>query len=344
MLVVVSRTELRRAAHLLLAALAVTLFGVHAGAADRAPRPLWSFHAGAPLSGPPGLGADGTFAIGTVDGYVHALRPDGVFRYSYTVDGRVVFSPVVLADGLVLAASDQNRLYAIRPDGSLAWESTVAGGVLSPLAVDSQERVWLRTGSGTAIAMSRRGGVVGFSKIGRALSLGPVALARGGVVVGSPAGELRLVGDFGRFRKVSVAPTLSWLGSRASGFLALASRALTQYGSDLDAIWTRNDVDELLCTAPLVTHEAKELRWIADDGSVVTRVPVSGAVTGPSVCTQSSVFALDAQGVLVQFRKTGGVLRIDSPSGAPIGLDASQPGRLVVAYRDGRITALKAVP
>jgi hypothetical protein len=339
------RTELRRAARLLLAALGITLFGVHAQAAHRAPRPLWSFHAGAPLSGPPGLGADGSLVIGTVDGYVHVLRPDGVFRYSYTVDGRVVFSPVILGDGLVLVASDRNRLFAIRPDGSLAWESTVAGGVLSPLAVDSQERVWLRTGSGTAIAMSRRGGVVGFSKIGRALSLGPAALARGGVVVGSPAGELRLIGDYGRFRKVSVAPTLSWLAPRAPGFLALASRALTQYGPELDAIWTRNDVDELLCTTPLVTREAQELRWLADDGAgVVARVAVSGAVTGPSACTQSSVFALDAHGDLAQFRKTGGVLSIDSPGGAPVALDASQPGRLVVAYRDGRITALKAVP
>jgi outer membrane protein assembly factor BamB len=344
MLFVVSRTELRRAAHLLLAALGITLFGLHARAADRAPRPLWSFHAGAPLSGPPALGADGSFAIGTVDGYVHALRPDGVFRYSYTVDGRVVFSPVVLGDGLVLAASNRNRLYAIRPDGSLAWESTVAGGVLSPLAVDSQERVWLRTGSGTAIAMSRRGGVVGFSKIGRAISLGPAALARSGVVVGSPAGELRLIGDYGRFRKASVDPPLSWLRPRAPGFLALASRALTQYGAELEAIWTRSDVDELLCTTPLVTREAQELRWIADDGGVVARVAVSGAVTGPSACTQSSVFALDARGDLAQFRKVGGVLSIDSPGGNPIALDASQPGRLVVAYRDGRITALKAVP
>jgi hypothetical protein len=339
----VSRATLRRAAHLLLATFGITLFGVHARAADRGPRPLWSFHAGAPLSGPPGLGADGSFAIGTVDGYVHALRPDGVFRYSYTVDGRVVFSPVVLGDGLVLVASDQNRLYAIRPDGSLAWESTVAGGVLSPLAVDSQERVWLRTGSGTAIAMSRRGGVVGFSKIGPTLTLGPTALAGGGVVVGSPAGELRLIGDFGRFRKVSVAPTLSWLGSRASGFLALASRALTQYGSELGAIWTRGDVEELLCVTPLVTREAQELRWIGDDGSVVARVALSGAVTGPGACTPSSVFALDEHGDLAQFRKGSGVLRIDSPGGTPISLDASQRGRLVVANRDGRITALKAV-
>ena len=343
MLVVMFRMELRRAALLLLAALGITLLGFDARAADRAPRPLWSFHAGAPLSGPPALGADGSFAIGTIDGYVHALRPDGVFRYSYTVAGRVVFSPVVLGDGLVLVASDKNRLFAIRPDGSLAWESTVAGGVLSPLAVDSQERVWLRTGSGTAIAMSRRGGVVGFSKIGRALSLGPTALAGGGVVVGSPAGELRLIGDYGRFRKVSVAPTLSWLESRASGFLALASRALTQYGSELDAIWTR-DVDELLCVTPLVTREAEELRWIGDDGSVVARVALSGAVTGPGACTPSSVFALDEHGDLAQFRKGSGVLRIDSSGGAPISLDASQPGRLVVAYRDGRVTALKAVP
>ena len=104
--------------------------------------------------GAPGVGADGSLAVGTVDGYVHALRADGIFRYSYTVDGRVHGSPVVLGDGLVVVASDKSGLYAIKPDGSLAWETYIAGGV------DLATRRWTRrSGSGFAPAPARHRGL-----------------------------------------------------------------------------------------------------------------------------------------------------------------------------------------
>jgi outer membrane protein assembly factor BamB len=121
---------------------AVGLFGsAPSVAAPSGIRPHWSFHAGAPLSGAPGVGPDGTLVFGTVDGYVHAVRADGVFRYSYTVAGRVMSQPVVFDDGVALVATDKGRLYAIQPDGSLAWWKTIAGGVASELALDPRGRV-----------------------------------------------------------------------------------------------------------------------------------------------------------------------------------------------------------
>ncbi len=311
-------------------------------AAPDGPRPLWSFHAGAPLSGPPGVGADGSLAIGTVDGYVHALHPDGVFRYSYTVAGRVVASPVVLDDGLVLAASDKNRLYAIKPDGSLAWDTIVAGGVISPLAVDSSGRVWLRTGSGTAIAISRRGGVVGFAKIGRAMTLGPAPLEGGGVAVAG-SDELGLIGEFGKFRRQSVASGLTGLLAVGQGFVALRPGSLTRFGADLGAAWTRDAVDAVLCASPLVTLEAGTVRWLDTDGRVLGDAKARGVVAGPSACTPSSVFALDGATNLVQIRKNGERLRVDTASGTIVGLAASRAGALVAAYQDGRVVALKVV-
>src|SRR6187455_2919848 len=51
--------------------------------------PLWTFHAGAPLRAGAGVGQGG-IAVGSVDGYVHALRADGAYRWSFTVKGAVV--------------------------------------------------------------------------------------------------------------------------------------------------------------------------------------------------------------------------------------------------------------
>jgi outer membrane protein assembly factor BamB len=311
-------------------------------AAPAGVRPLWSFHAGAPLSGPPGVGPDGSLAVGTVDGYIHALHADGVFRYSYTVAGRVFGSPVVLDDGVVLAASDKSGLYAIKPDGSLAWETYVAGGVVSPLAVDSSGRIWLRTGSGTALAYSRRGGVVGFAKIGRGMTLGPAPLAGGGVVVAS-SDELGLIGEFGKFRRLSVAQGLTALRPLGQGFVGLRSGSLTRFDADLGATWARDEVDALLCTSPLVTLEAGTLRWLASDGRVLGDAKATGVVDGASACTASSVFAIDGAGNLVQIRNNGERLRLDAASGRVVGLEASRSGALVAAYQDGRVVALKVV-
>jgi outer membrane protein assembly factor BamB len=322
--------------------LAVGLFAGGAASA-KGPRPLWSFHAGAPLSGAPGVGADGSLAVGTLDGYVHALRSDGVFRYSYTVQGRVLGSPVVLADGLVLVASDRSRVVAIRSDGSFAWETYIAGGVQSALAVDAQERVWLRTGAGTALALSRRGGVVGFAKLARGVTLGPAPLTPGGVLVASPEGELRLIGDFGKSTRNSISGPLTNVLASASGPLLFGPGTLRALSAELAVAWTHSGVEELLCATPIVARAAGEVRWLSDVGSVQVRVAAHGLVTGPSACSGSSLFAVDARGGIVQVRSNGDVIRVDGPGGALVGLAPIRPGSLVAAYQDGRVIALKVV-
>ncbi|HEX6275734.1 MAG TPA: PQQ-binding-like beta-propeller repeat protein [Polyangiaceae bacterium] len=326
-----------------LAALSVS--GLAAGSAlasKTGPRPLWTFHAGAPLSGPPGVGADGSLAVGTLDGYVHALGADGVFRFSYTVAGRVAGSPVVLADGLVLAAATSHRLYAIRPDGSLAWTAVIGGGAVGPLVRDADERVWVRTGSGAAVAYSRRGGVVGFAKLARTMTVGPAAMGRGGVLVGSPGGELGLIGDYGKFRRGALPGPLKNVWAHEAGFLALGAGTLRELDLTLGVVWSLDGVDEVFCTSPVVVRTGSDIRWLSDSGGVSSRVPAPFQLARPSACAASSLFAVDARGAVVHLRSSGDYVRFEDAGGALVGLVPSRPGSLVAAYQDGRVVALKA--
>src|SRR3954470_15001806 len=50
----------------------------------------WSYRAGAPLAAPAALAADGGVLVGSDDGYLHALRPDGSFRWGYTLRGPLI--------------------------------------------------------------------------------------------------------------------------------------------------------------------------------------------------------------------------------------------------------------
>jgi len=316
----VLRTASRRSFGLLAGAFGLAV-SAPSPAAEAGIRPHWSFHAGAPLSGPPGVGPDGTLVFGTVDGYVHALR-----------------------DGFVLVATDKSRLYAIQPDGSLAWWKTIAGGVASELALDSRGRVWLRTGSGTAIAVSRRGGVVGFAKIGRAMTLGPVPLSSGPVIVASQAGELGVIGDFGKYRRISLETPITGLRALGPGFIALREKSLTRIDSELRSTWVRNDVDVLICSDPLVTLEKGAVRWLTKDGSVAESAVIGGTLREPSTCTSTSVFAVDERNELVQIRRGGSRGHVGAPAGPLLALDASRSGALVASYRDGRVVSLKVTP
>lgn len=86
------------------------------------PRLVYRFAAGSPLFAEPGLGRDGSVYVGAGDGYLHALGPDGSYRWSYTVKGRIVAAPIEDAStGRVFVATSEARLYAFEPDGRLRW-------------------------------------------------------------------------------------------------------------------------------------------------------------------------------------------------------------------------------
>jgi len=93
------------------------------------------FHAGAPLLAPAGVAADGSVCVGTADGYVHLLGPDGSFRWSHSVQGGVTHSPV-RAGALWLVSTNAERIYALTPEGTLYWVFKPLSPVVSDLAVD----------------------------------------------------------------------------------------------------------------------------------------------------------------------------------------------------------------
>jgi len=85
-------------------------------------RTAFRFAAAAPLFVRPGIGRDGAVYVGSGDGYVHALGPDGAFRWSFALTGRVIAPPVEDPNtGRVFVATSDARLYALERDSHLRW-------------------------------------------------------------------------------------------------------------------------------------------------------------------------------------------------------------------------------
>jgi hypothetical protein len=60
---------------------------------------------------------DGTIYIGSDDGNVWAIRPNGTEKWRFPTGGRVESSAVVDLDGTIYIGSSNGRVYALNPDG-----------------------------------------------------------------------------------------------------------------------------------------------------------------------------------------------------------------------------------
>ena len=105
------------------------------------PLQRFRFDAGAPLAAPAEVAADGSVCVGTVDGYVHALGPDGSYRWSRSVHGAVTRRPHFAGERWFIVTSAQ-RLYALNRDGSLSWSFQLYAPVESELVSDAKGTVY----------------------------------------------------------------------------------------------------------------------------------------------------------------------------------------------------------
>jgi hypothetical protein len=310
-------------------------------------RPAFSFNPGAPLAGPPGIAADGSLVAGTTDAYLYALRPDGSFRWSYTLRGRIVGRPSIASDGLILVSAQQNGLYALEPEGTLAWVASIPGGVTSAPVLDGDGKIWVTTGGGTLLGFTRRGGVSGFARIGPSSALGPVLLESGEVAVANSDGALRVAGRFGRSQKAHCDAPLRELRAGSGGLFALGAAGLARFdASPLEERWVRAGVSGIACTRPgLVTLEHGSARWLSAAGEPGPARPLpDGSVNATTCRPDGSVLLANGEGALHQLSARGESSEARVPPGAVLGLDLSPSGLVIVAYRDGRIVGVEPPP
>ena len=110
-------------------------------AAVTVPLQRFRFDAGAPLAAPAEVAPDGSVCVGTVDGYVHSLGPDGSYRWSHSVHGAITRRPH-FAGGRWFIATSARRVYALNRDGSLSWSFQLYGAVESELVSDAKGTVY----------------------------------------------------------------------------------------------------------------------------------------------------------------------------------------------------------
>jgi hypothetical protein len=181
----VKRRSALLAASILLAAAAT---GSARAANESTPVERFRFHAGARLLAPAGVGADGTICVGTADGYIHLLAPEGDFRWSYSVHGAVTHRPV-LAGQLWFIATSADKIYALTTEGTLYWVFRPPSPPVSELAPDAKGVAYFVAADHFLYGVSSHGGVALRVPFGE-LKAGPVSASDGAVWAENQAGNL----------------------------------------------------------------------------------------------------------------------------------------------------------
>jgi outer membrane protein assembly factor BamB len=111
---------------------------------------FWAFETEGAIISSPAIGTDGTIYIGSHNGYLHALNPDGTEKWAFDTDG-YAFTPVLGNSGTIYVVSNLFEMLAINPNGTMKWiyEAPFNGGYINfVFALDMDETIYFGTSEG----------------------------------------------------------------------------------------------------------------------------------------------------------------------------------------------------
>ncbi len=94
---------------------------VHGIDPSRTDAEAWSFPTRDHIYGSAAMAADGTIFIGSADGTLYALNPDGTQKWAFDTLDPIRSSPAIDGAGNVYFGAGDGRLYCLAPDGSRRW-------------------------------------------------------------------------------------------------------------------------------------------------------------------------------------------------------------------------------
>jgi outer membrane protein assembly factor BamB len=96
---------------------------------------VWTINLRSQSDSAPAVGTDGTIYVGTWQGNLWAINPDGTIKWGFPAGNEIKSAPAVGSDGTVYFGSRNRKFYAVRPDGKERWEFNTGGWVDSSPAL-----------------------------------------------------------------------------------------------------------------------------------------------------------------------------------------------------------------
>ena len=221
---------------------------------------LWSFAIEDGTASSPAIAPDGTIYVGSDEGNIHAIHPDGSRKWVFETD-EPVGSPAIGPQGAIYAGSEDGILYAINRDGTEKWRFETAGPVSSAPAIGPDGTIYIGTGGFRGPYLLHAIRPNGTEKW---------ALETSGAITSSPAmgadGTIHVGSDDGTLTAIRPDGTRSWTFEAESGITS--SPAIDVNGT----IYVGSDRGNLYAVYPDGTQ-----KWAFSTGDSIESSPAIGA-------------------------------------------------------------------
>ncbi|MBU6951602.1 PQQ-binding-like beta-propeller repeat protein [Hahella sp. HN01] len=219
----------------------------------------WSFEVGGQLEGDVAIDGNGVVYVGSRDGFLYAIYPDGTLKWKAKLKSIIGTSapPAIGVDGSVYIGDYDGYLYAFTENGELkeGWPKSV-GSVESAAAFDSNGNIYIGTRGGYIYAFSTDGEELWRQYIGAAMYASPI------ITVDD---VLYITAVDGRLYALSLDGKIKW-AYKAAGYVtsspAIGYDGTIYFGSRDHSVYA--------------IYPSGRLKWKYDTGEEVRSSPVVG--------------------------------------------------------------------
>jgi len=120
----------------------------------------WRYVTNSWIEDTPIIDSNGIIYVGSFDGYIHAVYPNGASKWKYKAGqfgGILGSSPAINEDGVIYVGSWDDYLHAINPNGTMKWKFCVHDNIASSPAIAEDGTIYFGTMGNKVYAVSPDG-------------------------------------------------------------------------------------------------------------------------------------------------------------------------------------------
>jgi outer membrane protein assembly factor BamB len=186
------------------------------------------------LGGKPGrvaVAADGVAYVGTTDGALHAIGPDGSVRWTTGTERWVRAAPLVRADGSLVVTTDGGSVLAFDAQGQPLWRFDGVGALTATPAAAPDGTLYVPSSEGVLYALTPQGALIWQVALPGPATFSPIVNSNGTILVTSGAALLAIGADANeRWRFNAPAPLVLAPQLNADGLVLTADTEGVVYG------------------------------------------------------------------------------------------------------------------
>jgi len=241
----------------------------------QSPKLLWQTDLGHRIQSSPALGIDGTIYMGTDDGFIHALKPDGSLAWTSRSEAAVVSTPAVDWQGHVYYGSMDKLLYAVNPDGLGKWFTSLRAEVASSAALNDEGDLIVATTQGEMICVNASGNERWRFIINTPIVSSPAIGAEGIIYFGGQDGNLYALRRNGSLfwqqnlgDRINASPAI---GPDGKVYIATVTGKVVATSPAGVILWETN-LSSPVRSSPVLTAEGRVILG-TDDGKLICLAP-----------------------------------------------------------------------